>query len=183
MKRLFVGLSITAVGLLAISSVASGDGSGASRHWVVDLEPLNDSGVSGTAHLVLDGDELTVSIDATGLEAGKPHAQHIHGSVENTGNATCPPSSADADGDGIVSVGEGLPFYGPVLLPLTPFSTAPSGAIDFDATYDGSALEGLAPINALQNRAIVVHGLTIDGVYVGSTPVACGQIRPEPRGR
>jgi hypothetical protein len=79
-------------------------------------------------------------------------------------------------------LGEGLPFYGPVLRALTPFTTAPGGVIDFTATYSGLELDNLAPLAALQNRTIVLHGLTIGGVYVGSTPVACGQIAPAPRG-
>ena len=32
------------------------------------------------------------------------------------------PANPDTDGDGIVSVGEGFPFYGPVILPLAPFN-------------------------------------------------------------
>lgn len=98
-------------------------------------------------------------------------------------NSTCPTIAADANGDGIVSVGEGLPFYGPVLRGLTPFTTAPGGVIDFSATYSGDDLANLGPLAALQNRTIVLHGLTIGDEYVGSTPVACGQIRPAPQGR
>lgn len=157
---------------------------GAPRPFVVDLHELNGSGVSGSASLLLDGGTLTVAIDAMGLEANRPHAQHIHGNPIHAGvpsNATCPPATADVDGDGLVSVGEGLPYYGPVLVALTPFTTAPGGIIDFEATY--TDLSSLEPISTLQNRTIVLHGRTVGGTYIGSLPVACGQIRPAPRGR
>ena len=170
------------IAILALS-VTTATFAKAPRHFTVDLQPLNDSGVWGTAHLLLDGDQLTVMIEALGLEADRPHAQHIHGNPDPDdlpGNSTCPPPSADTSGDDLVSVGEGLPYYGPVLLPLSPFTTAPGGVIDFGATY--TDLSNLAPINALQNRSIVIHGKTVNGTYIGSLPVACGQIRPEPQG-
>lgn len=174
-------LLIVLVSILALVSVVSADsGVRGVRSWLVELRPLNNSGVSGMAHLTLDGDELTVIIDATGLEADKPHAQHIHGLVDEPSNRTCPTAEADVDGDGIVSVGEGLPYYGPVLLGLTPFTTAPGGEIHYQQTF--SDLSNLEPVDTLQNRAMVLHGLTIAGNYVGSTPVACGQIKPAPNG-
>lgn len=175
---MFVATVLFGLSMASITMAQSGV-----RTFVVDLQPLNNSGVSGTARLELDRDQhqLTVVIEATGLEADKTHAQHIHGfSGEEPENSTCPTLAADTDGDGLVSVGEGLPNYGPVLLPLQPFTTAPGGVIDFMATY--TDLSNLEPVNALQNRSIVIHGLTVGGQYIGSMPVACGQIRPEPRG-
>jgi Cu/Zn superoxide dismutase len=179
MKRVL--LLLVLLTSLALVSVASADsGVRGVRSWTADLQPLNNSGVSGWANLTLDGDALTVTIHATGLEPDKTHAQHIHGLAENPSNRTCPTPDADANGDGIVDVGEGVPFYGPVRLGLTPFTTAPGGIIDYTQTF--TDLSGLEPVNTLQNRAIVLHGLTIDGGYVGSTPVACGQIAPAPNG-
>jgi hypothetical protein len=158
-----------------------------SKSYHAVLQELNGSGVNGVAMLSIEDDVLTVRIQAEGLEADKTHAQHIHGhntskrgtTRPNARNATCPTEAADADGDGIVSVGEGVPAYGPVLLGLTPFTTAPGGVIDFVAEYDWP-IGDLAPnedaLNPLQKRAIILHGLTLGGTYVGSTPVACGQI-------
>ncbi len=185
-KRYFVYLAFVVLLALSISPLAfAGE---ASRDFVVDLQPLNGSGVSGMAHLTLDGDQLIVTIQAPGLEAGELHPQHIHGfeakadsnGFANPKDSTCPTLTADADGDGLVSVGEGLPNYGPVLLPLLPFSTTPEGSLDFAATYTLPA--ELEPANTLQNRSIVIHGLSVAGGYVPSLPVACGQIRPEPKG-
>lgn len=144
--------------------------------YTADLSSLNDSGVEGTAELVLMGNELTVTINATGLVPNMLHPQHIHGFMENNRNSTCPPASADSNGDGLVDLVEGLPFYGPVLLSLTPFPLAEDGTITFVQTYDVSASE--FSVTPLQNRAIVLHGLYVDGEYVPTLPVACGQISP-----
>ena len=44
-----------------------------------ELNQFNDSGASGTAMLMLDGDQLTVEIEASGLTPDQTHLQHIHG--------------------------------------------------------------------------------------------------------
>lgn len=145
------------------------------RDYVAPLFPLNDSGVEGTAELELEGDQLRVKIEAAGLEASKIHPQHIHGHEHK--NASCPPDNADTNGDGVIDIGEGLPYYGPVIVPLTPFPTADAeGRISFDEvfTVDPGAL------GPLQKRAVVLHGMTVNGEYVASLPVACGEIRVKP---
>lgn len=151
------------------------------KDYVVHLEELNDSGVEGTVRLSLDGDQLTVSVQATGLEPNMLHPQHIHGfTVENMGNArnaTCPTMEFDTNDDGLVDLGEGVPAYGPVLLSLTPFPTADSdGNVSFEQTYTVDR-KMLGP---LQKRAIVLHGLTVEGTYVPTLPVACGPIQVMP---
>ncbi|MFD3479845.1 hypothetical protein [Streptomyces sp. NPDC058695] len=94
------------------TSAASGDS------YQVDLAPLNNSGSTGTAMLSLDGTQLTVKIEASGLVPGQPHAQHIHGST--TGHDFhCPDASADKNKDGIVTTAEGLPSYGDINISLT----------------------------------------------------------------
>lgn len=86
--------------------------------YQIDLEQLNDSGASGAALVSLEGDKLTVKIDAQGLVPGRPHAQHIHGSTDGH-DFRCPDMSADKDGDGIVTTAEGLPQYGDINISLT----------------------------------------------------------------
>lgn len=156
--------------------------------YTAELSPLNNSGVTGTAELVLIGNELTVTINASGLEPNMVHPQHIHGFKENNRNSKCPPPSADDDGDNFVELGEGAPFYGPVLLPLQPFPTAPDGTITFVETYNVNDLD--FSVTPLQNRAIVLHGMTAEltqivngetvvvNGYIATLPVACGQIQP-----
>ncbi len=188
MKQRYI-VSIVFVALLALSIASVTFAHGGVRHFVVDLEQLNDSGVSGVAHLTLDGDQLTVKIEATGLEENRVHPQHIHGLPEpgeegngfaNPRNSTCPTAAADANGDGVVDLLEGLPNYGRVRLDLRDYSTTPHGILDFEETY--TVPDALQPVNTLQNRTIVLHGLTVRGGYVPTMPIACGQIRPAPNG-
>ncbi len=155
------------------------------KMYMVEFGELNNSGVSGTAELILEGSSLTVNITASGLEPEKLHPQHIHGFVDNKRNSTCPPTSADSNNDNLVSVGEGAPFYGGIQLPLImdpqdelSFPVADeNGNINFTMTYEYE--DGVnTDLTPLQNRAIVLHGLTVDKDYQVTLPVACGQIQP-----
>jgi hypothetical protein len=92
----------------------------------------------------------------------------------------CSTADADTDGNGLVSVVEGLPNYGPVLIPMTPLSTTPGGLLEYTAAFDD--LRIIEPVNTLRNRAMVLHGLAANGDYIASLPVACGQTRPAPNG-
>lgn len=149
--------------------------------YYADLSPLNDSGVMGHAELTLEGHTLTVEIWADGLTPNMEHPQHIHGFMENNRNATCPPPSADEDGDGLVELGEGLPYYGTVLLPLLPYPIAnDEGEIHYMETFDLNTIE--AALMPLQNRAIVLHGMYVEGTYWELLPVACGQVMPNSNG-
>lgn len=156
------------------------------KMYSVEFGSLNNSGVSGTAELSLEGSTLRVSITATGLDPEMLHPQHIHGFADDKRNSTCPPESADTSGDGLVSVGEGAPFYGGIQLPLImdpenelsfPVADA-EGNINFTMTYEYE--DGIdSDITPLQNRAIVLHGMSVDGEYMLTLPVACGQIQPK----
>lgn len=79
----------------------------------------NDSGSSSTATLWLKGDSVKVHITGTGFTPKQPHAQHLHGSFSGDKKFTCPTSKADKDGDGQVTVEEGLPMYGDIMVSLT----------------------------------------------------------------
>jgi hypothetical protein len=157
-----------------VSLHASGKTTGnppATTRFTADLSQLNNSGVTGTVHLALTGDQLKVVLDAQNLEANQQHMQHIHGLA--SGNATCPTASADSNHDGLISFSEGLPFYGAVLVPLEPFPTAnASGNVHYEETLTVSA----STIGALETRTIVLHGKTVSGAYDATLPVACGQI-------
>ena len=161
------------------------------KMYTVDFSALNGSGVSGSAELTLKGDQLTVKVQATGLEPNMVHPQHIHGFMDNKRNSTCPTSSADTNGDGIVDLGEGAPSYGPVLLelyvPIDEFPVADAnGVLSFERTFtlgetefeEEGELISRSALSPLQNRAIVLHGMTVNGEYVATLPVACGQIQP-----
>ncbi|MDX1545166.1 MAG: hypothetical protein R3214_14620, partial [Christiangramia sp.] len=133
------------------------------KMYSVEFGSLNNSGVSGSAELSLEGSTLRVSITATGLHPEMLHPQHIHGFADDKRNSTCPPESADTSGDGLISVGEGAPFYGGIQLPLImdpdnelsfPVADA-EGNINFTMTYEYE--DGIDnDITPLQNRAIVL---------------------------
>ncbi|MGP3925898.1 hypothetical protein [Streptomyces sp. 8N616] len=84
----------------------------------IDLKPLNDSGATGTVWLSLEGQEMTVKVEAEGLVPGQPHAQHLHGSTDGH-DFQCPDESADKDGDGIINNTEATVHYGDINISLT----------------------------------------------------------------
>lgn len=147
------------------------------------LTPMNDSGALALAYFRLDGNMLQTTVLASGVEANERHAQHIHG--KESGNATCPPESAAGE-DGLISLEEGLPFYGAPLLALTdesgeyPMANA-SGDYIYERTFmlgEGDLISA-ADLGPLQDRAVVLHGMTVDGEYWGTLPVACQEIEEQ----
>ena len=90
--------------------------------YTATFEPLNNSGVSGTAQLTLDGDQLTVTINARGLEPNQIHPQHIHGLADSGTSDTesrIPSLLEDADRDGVIEHLEASVATGPAILPLS----------------------------------------------------------------
>jgi len=150
-------------------------GSGAAvAMYRVDLAPLNNSGVHGTATLAVRGTDLVVQLQAVGHIPDLQHVQHIHGFTDGT-DATCPPPSAAGD-DGVLTFAEGLPFYGPVQLNLTPFPTPTNtaGSIQYHASFASADL-AFSPSD-LELKTMVLHGAFVAGTYVPSLPVACGLV-------
>lgn len=157
------------------ASLSSSAADPAASVYRVDLSSLNGSGVHGTATISVRDGALTVVLNAVGHEVGEVHAQHIHGFTDET-DGSCPPAGFDPDGDGVLTVGEGAAFYGPVQLPLTPFPAPANrgGAISYHATF---SLDDLVfTPDDLVRKSMVLHGATVAGAYVGSLPVACGTV-------
>ncbi len=158
--------------------------------FTAPLTALNNSGVSGTATVTVEGDQFTVTVDAQGTEAESVHAQHIHGFASDV--SSCPTADADTSGDGRISVGEGAPAYGGILVPLDgslneaeglgELETFPTGNGSY--AYEQSITTSNLAVNedqsfgdlTLGNHAIVVHGQTVDGEYKATRPVACGTL-------
>jgi Cu/Zn superoxide dismutase len=159
--------------------------------YTASLTALNNSGVSGEATVTVEGNRLTVNVSAQGTE--KPvHAQHIHGFAGDA--SSCPTAAADTSGDGRISVGEGAPSYGGILVPLDgsldnaeglgDLDTFPTGGSDGRYAYDMSISTANLAVNndqsfedlSLANHAIVVHGRTVEGEYAPTLPVACGTL-------
>ncbi len=145
--------------------------------YTVALDELNESDVSGAVMLSLDGDQLTVMVQASGLEADMEHPMHIHGLED--GNATCPTMDLDTNDDGYVDLEEGLPAYGGVLYTIGAPMADADGNLMFETTLTVDP-ETLMP---LEDLVVVVHGLTVDldgeggddAEYVATMPVACGE--------
>lgn len=165
--------------MLGFSACDNDDDEGLDQFFTTQFSALNESGVSGTADIVLNGNILTVTINANGMVPNQQHPQHIHGFDNSSQNSTCPSPTADEDGDGIVSVGEGAPFYGGILLPLEQFPQAgDNGTIFYQQTFvlGENGNPSRSELGPLENRTIVLHGRNVDGEYVPTVPVACGQL-------
>ncbi len=160
-----IAIAAAAFPLLTMSpALADHDGS-----YQADLVALNQSGVSGTGMVTLDGDSATVMIEASGLLAGAPHAQHFHIAAQGQ----CPTDDADADGDGFVSVTEGAPFYGAIGTSLTTTGdTSPDsglaidrfptdGTISYERTFDVS--KDVQASFAAGTAVLVLHGVDKNG--------------------
>lgn len=171
MRRLIIpALVVLAVAVPALVMARAG------TTFEAKLNELNGSGASGFATATLNGTTLTVHVVATGLENGA-HLRHIHGGVETTsGNSLiqsskCPTPQRDVDGDGIISVAEGVPDYGPVIVNLGNFATT-GGTVDEVLTFTNFN-QSVLP---LDKRAIVLHGMTGPNGYDASIPIVCGQL-------
>lgn len=172
-------------------------------NFSASLQELNNSGVSGEVRVSVSDDELRVQVDATGLEANQTHPMHIHGLVGDAqvpGDSLVPTASVDADRDDFIELQEGARSYGPVLLSLEPFSTAPDGTVSFDQTYRFDDLQTLgdgftpADLFPLDFRAFVLHGDSpgasagvgtggeVDGTagYKPTLPVAAAELQVQP---
>lgn len=181
----------TALGSLAVGSIASAQDSNATTVSRVDLRPLNDSGAQGQATLRLsaDGRTLSVKIMASGLEPGGVHISHIHGRSEDGRpvDSSCPTQAQDTDGDGFVELEEGAITYGPILVDFGNIDPDGDGRVNFSTTVTLSGDEQALPLSL---RHIVVHGKTVppgpgagtpgevDGTngYLVVLPVLCGEI-------
>ncbi|MCA0145518.1 hypothetical protein [Blastococcus sp. LR1] len=194
-----VAIAAAAFPLMAMSTASAHEGS---TSYQATLNSVNASGASGTGMVTLDGNTATVMIEAKGLLAGSPHAQHFHIAAQGA----CPGNGLedDADGDGFVSVSEAAKYYGAIgsSLTLTGDTSPDSGlAVDrFPAAEGGSVsynrtFEVTPDVHAAfeaGTAVIVLHGVDKDGsgAYDGNVksdldgslpmeataPAACGPL-------
>ena len=169
-----MALLLAAALSLGLASVAFAQGSLVKdkEKYRAELMPLNGSGASGVAKLVVQGDELKAKIRSRGLAADLPHAQHIHGFEQAV--SECPTLAADEDGDRLVNTVEGLPSYGPILVSFTTRGdTSPDSGLAVDrfpvASPDGNVnykrTFGIPTdvARGLGRMAIVQHGVDLNG--------------------
>ena len=160
--------------LLGMLSYAMADKDGGTSTYTAHLMPVNNSNVHAQVEVKLLNDkQLMVRIVAGGLEPGKVHPQHIHGFNKPVKNAVCPSLEADVDADGLISVVEGTPFFGPIILPLVPFNLVDqNGYLTYSATFSIKT----GDFQPLHKRTVVLHGMTVNGEYIPSLPIACGEL-------
>jgi hypothetical protein len=165
--------------------------------------PTNHVTGSGDVQMRLNGDELTVTLDARGLLDNK-HAMHIHAGALGE----CPPASAAKDHNGHKTIGtlDGVPFYGPPVTALTTSGdTSKRSILAFSRFPNGSTIRYtrqkiiVSPVIAANIRngdaVAVVHGIDYDhdGTYGNvldrsdldrslpgeiTAPALCGRIVP-----
>jgi hypothetical protein len=178
----FIRVSVVAF-TLGVPTLASA----APITYTSTLSSLNGSGVTGTATLTLNGDFLSVRIQASGLEPNVRHQMHIHGRTGSDGRpiANLPVTTAfDGDHDGFIEEMEAEEASGLDMVALTQppgnvpngYPTAPGGIINFQETYNildpsiylnGLSVDQLLP---LEFRSIEIHGLTVAAGIGAGTP-------------
>ncbi len=161
-------------GALTMGTGASATEGGAAAHprttvLKAHLDHLNNSGVKGTAKVMVRGRHATVKFHARGLLRNMPHAAHIHHGEQ--ARHECPTVMRDMNRDHRLNTAEGIPDYGPVRRSLTTsgdtsaasvlavdrFETAPFGRIDYERTLRiGRDFRGDLKNN---EGVLVIHGL------------------------
>ena len=194
-----VAIAAAAFPLLSMTAASAHEGA---HSYQADLGSLNQSGVTGTGMVTLDGNTATVMIEASGLLAGSPHAQHFHFGAMGT----CPTNDLadDADKDGFVSVTEAAKYYGAIGTSLTTtgdtspdsglaidrFPTAEGGMVSYERTFEVS--DDVHKAFEDGTAVLVLHGVDKDGsgAYDGdvksdldpslpmeaTAPAACGAL-------
>ena len=144
--------------------------------YSADLKPVNHGG-TGTVRLIEKGTELKVDLSASGLDDGI-HVAHIHGIRQ--AQSECPSLARDLDGNGLIDILEGLPDYGPVLRTLSNGLNDRGTSLGYVRTFklidSGDAIASLGPLN---QYAIVVHGVDLNGDGVANNPDVQGD-GPDP---
>lgn len=155
-------LATLALGSAAVLPfVGTGTAFAADGNVAANLKPVALNGVngSGMASVAVKGTTLTVTMAASGLLAGSPHAAHIHFGAD--ARHECPTASDDAKDDGTLNTTDGAPvkYDGATKSDLDPklptaatdpalcgaLSAMPSGGVATGAggTASGTSSEGM----------------------------------------
>lgn len=204
-RRTLPVLAATALfGSLGVAPAMAGSVNDDTTDLTAHLTELNDSGVESTASLTLDGNELSVHIDSSGLLADAPHAQHIH----IGGTNQCPDPDMEGTGvDGAIRTTDAVDSYGAVAVSLTTEGdTSPDSALAVerfptgDAAYERTFEVSDDVADSLRNGdgSIVLHGVDhngngeYDGEQVSdldpalpseaTDPAACGELNIDSMG-
>jgi hypothetical protein len=164
--------SAAVAGTFSLTSATAANSSSAAVSGVQtkgELNPLNNSGVTGNARVHVQGKRVHVEVNARGLAKKLPHAQHIHFGAQ--ARHECPSVADDTNGDIRLTTLEGAPAYGPVRVSLTTrgdtsaesvlavdrFPTAARGKVN----YARSTTTSKAVARGIRNgkAIVVIHGV------------------------
>jgi hypothetical protein len=214
MQRKTKTLALAAVAAAAMLVPAGASGASSAK-FAANLQPIphnhhadGGSNVHGHAALKLTGHTLKVHLTASGLTPNEPHAMHIHGLLDrvnecptasadlNTGDPIDPASFTAGTPDGLISLGEGAPFYGPIDVSFTKTGdTSDASGLALERFVSANSAGKLTynrsiviPDNIAKNLTklhIVLHGADLPGdadksslnsLFEATLPVACGNI-------
>jgi len=114
-----ISLAVAAPLALSTSFASAHDGENHDQAVMLRLDSMKGANATGEATLTpTDDGGLTVEVTAKDMVPNSPHAQHIHGDTSGA-MFHCPAPSADKDGNGFISIEEGLPDYGDIHISLT----------------------------------------------------------------
>jgi hypothetical protein len=172
----------------SIDDVIDKDKANQVRVFEAELHPLNNSGVTGTASFTyIEDGNFQAEVNARNLAPGMVHSQHIQGFgfEEHPQDAVCPPMDAAGD-DGLLTIPDGAPFYGSVLIPLDD-NLVPLEAEDFPMVNGNGRLnyaqrtnvsqlvsaidEGHEGHQSLKNLMLEKRVVVIHGAYVKDNQV------------
>lgn len=174
---LAAGLALV-VGTAGAASAAHDDNPSAKvASYSYDLESIQPADVPGsqatgtTRIMALPNGKLQVTVEAWGLSPNLPHAMHLHGVPGVATDMACPGPDA-AGADGVVTVLDGVPFYGGILTSLTStgdVSASSALALDRFPVADASgylyyqrtltSIPGYTDAGTVQ---VIVHGIDFD---------------------
>lgn len=164
-------LAVSMMGATGAAPAAAPEPSNTTR---AELAPLNNSGVTGRADVLVDGRRVNVQVQARRLLKKMPHAQHIHFGAKARNE--CPTVRDDDNADHRLTTAEGQPAYGPVRVSLTTkgdtspksvlavnrYPTAPKGKVRYDRDeikVSKRVARGIRNGNAV----VVLHGIDYNG--------------------
>lgn len=202
-------IDLFASGCAAVLATHLSTAASAAETYTAKLNGLNagvvGSQVTGEAVFTIDGDRLTIVVDADGLPPNMMHLQHFHG-FKDGGDARCPDSAADKNGDGLTDLIETEAYAGTTMVPFhddpatmeIPSDSYPKADAGGSYRYEKSvSLKDLQAAFAekfgtggldLDRRVVFIHGIPADAKLPESAaslgtippqvtlPIACGEI-------
>jgi hypothetical protein len=181
-----------------------------SQVYTAELHALNSDATGakavGDAKFAIDGDELTITVDAEGLPPNMMHLQHFHGFKDGKA-ASCPDSAADKNDDGLIDLIETEAYAGTTMVPFhndpvsmeIPSDTYPkadsNGSYKYKKTLPLKDLQAAFAKTfgsddlALDRRVVFIHGVPAETELPKSAaslgtipaqitlPIACGTIK------